>query len=87
MDVRPEDTEECLRSGNAEHECVNWVRLLFLTNSGHLFVCSSNAMKPQVRTIEAQSLADTDYPKTIIGICSPHDHLNTTATFVGMLFR
>jgi hypothetical protein len=82
LETRAEDKDECLRMGNVESECDNSVRLMFLTGNDQLFVCSSNAMKPQVRTLEAQSLKDVEYPKTIIGVCSPHDNVNTTAVYV-----
>lgn len=42
----------------------------------------SNALKPRLYTLDGTSLADAEYPKTIIGVCSPHGDLNTTAVFV-----
>lgn len=69
--------------GNSELECENWVRLMFVKSNGQLLICTSNAMKPQLRTLEGQNLMDLETPNTVIGICSPHDNLNTTAVYVG----
>lgn len=77
------DREECQRMGNSERECANWVRLIFMRSNGQLFVCSSNGMKPQVSLLDGGTLKDVELPRTIIGICSPHETLNTTAVYVG----
>ncbi|MCP9260296.1 Semaphorin-2A [Dirofilaria immitis] len=75
------DAEECLRSGHAE--CNNEVRLMFL-KEGHqtLLICSSNAMKPQLRELDALSLQERSLPENVIGVCSAHEDLNTTAVLV-----
>ena len=39
-------------------------------------------MKPKLYTLDGNSLADIEYPKTIIGVCSPQAEMNTTAVFV-----
>ncbi|KAI1730726.1 sema domain-containing protein [Ditylenchus destructor] len=80
LETRPEERDECLRMGNSERECSHSVRQLFLKSNGQLLMCSSNAM-PQLSTLEAQMLIDTEAAKTIIGICSPHEGLNTTAVY------
>uniref|UniRef100_A0A915EJA6 Semaphorin-2A n=1 Tax=Ditylenchus dipsaci TaxID=166011 RepID=A0A915EJA6_9BILA len=55
--TRPEDKEECLRMGNSDRECTHSVRQLFLKSNGQVLMCSSNAMKPQMSTLDGQSLA------------------------------
>lgn len=81
LDIRPEERDECLRMGNSERECGHSVRQLFLKSNGQLLMCSSNAMKPQLSVLEGQNLIDVEPAKTIIGICSPHEGLNTTAVY------
>uniref|UniRef100_A0A1I7VE39 Sema domain-containing protein n=2 Tax=Loa loa TaxID=7209 RepID=A0A1I7VE39_LOALO len=81
LPVSPSDAEECRRAGHAE--CINGVRLMFL-KEGHqtLLVCSSNAMKPQLRELDALSLQERSSPENVIGVCSAHVDLNTTAVLV-----
>ncbi|KAL3120336.1 hypothetical protein niasHT_001149 [Heterodera trifolii] len=81
LNVRAEEREECLRLGNSERECDFWVRNIFLRSDNNLLICSSQAMKPQLSLLDGQTLAELDEAKTQIGICSPHDELNTTAVF------
>lgn len=81
LPVSQSDAEECRRAGHAE--CFNGVRLMFL-KEGHqtLLVCSSNAMKPQLRELDALSLQERSSPENVIGVCSAHVDLNTTAVLV-----
>uniref|UniRef100_A0A0R3RX43 Sema domain-containing protein n=1 Tax=Elaeophora elaphi TaxID=1147741 RepID=A0A0R3RX43_9BILA len=81
LPVSQSDAEECRRAGHAE--CINGVRLMFL-KEGHqtLLVCSSNAMKPQLRELDALSLQERSSPENVIGVCSAHVDLNTTAVLV-----
>ncbi|KAL3998186.1 Sema domain family protein [Acanthocheilonema viteae] len=81
LPVSRSDAEECRRAGHAE--CINAVRLMFL-KEGHqtLLVCSSNAMKPQLRELDALSLQERSSPENVIGVCSAHMDLNTTAVLV-----
>ncbi|CAG9534891.1 unnamed protein product [Cercopithifilaria johnstoni] len=81
LPVSRSDAEECHRAGHAE--CINGVRLMFL-KEGHqtLLVCSSNAMKPQLRELDALSLQELSSPENVIGVCSAHVDLNTTAVLV-----
>lgn len=51
-----------------------------------LLVCSSNAMKPQLRELDALSLQERSSPENVIGVCSAHLNLNTTAVLVGEFF-
>lgn len=55
---------------------------------GHqtLLICSSNAMKPQLRELDALSLEERSSPENVIGVCSAHVDLNTTAVLVGKIF-
>lgn len=82
METLPEEKDECLQLGNTEESCQNWVRSQFIKSNGQILLCSSNAMKPRLYTLDGNTLADIEYPKTIIGVCSPHGDLNTTAVFV-----
>ncbi|VDK43391.1 unnamed protein product [Anisakis simplex] len=81
LSVSRSDMEECRQGGH--EECVNGVRLIFM-KEGHqtLLVCSSNAMKPQLHELDASTLRERSTPENVIGVCSPHTHLNTTATLV-----
>ncbi|VDK68504.1 unnamed protein product [Litomosoides sigmodontis] len=81
LPVSRSDAEECRQAGHVE--CVNGVRLMFL-KEGHqaLLVCSSNAMKPQLRELDALSLEERSSPENVIGVCSAHVDLNTTAVLV-----
>lgn len=81
--MNAEEREECIRMGNTEKECANSARLIFVKSNGQLFLCSSSGMKPQISILDGTSLNDAEPPKTIIGICSPHELLNTTAVYVG----
>lgn len=72
--------------GNSVDDCLNRVRLIFLKSNGQLMLCSSSAMKPQISILDGNSLVDIESPRTIIGICSPHENLNTTAVYTGNLF-
>lgn len=65
--------------GHPEENCENWARQMFIKSNGQILLCSSNALKPRLYTLDGNSLIDVEYPKTIIGICSPHE--NTTAVF------
>lgn len=74
--------EECRQMGHIE--CVNGIRLLFLTEDRQtLLVCSSNAIKPQLHEFDAKALQQRTFPENVIGICSPDPHMNTTAIYVG----
>lgn len=65
---------------------MNGVRLMFLKEGRQtLLVCSSNAMKPQLRELDAVTLRERSSPENVIGVCSPDPNLNTTATLVGNL--
>lgn len=83
MSVNLEERDECIRMGNTENECSNWVRLVFVKSNGQLMLCSSSGMKPQISILDGNTLTDTELPKSIIGICSPHESLNTSAVYVG----
>lgn len=83
LEILPEERDECLQLGNSEENCQNWVRSQFIRSNGQLLLCSSNAMKPRLYTLDGNLLTDIEYPKTIIGVCSPYgSDLNTTAVFV-----
>lgn len=81
--MRDEERDECIRMGNSVDDCLNRVRLIFLKPNGQLMLCSSSAMKPQISTIDGTLLTDIESPRTIIGICSPHENLNTSAVYTG----
>lgn len=49
----------------------------------HLQVCSSVAMKPEIRTLESATLKDRKDPRTEIGICAQDPLVNSTAVVVG----
>uniref|UniRef100_A0A915Q4Z2 Sema domain-containing protein n=1 Tax=Setaria digitata TaxID=48799 RepID=A0A915Q4Z2_9BILA len=81
LPVSRADAEECRRAGHAE--CINGVRLMFLKEGRQtLLVCSSNAMKPQLRELDALTLQERSSPENVIGVCSAHVNLNTTAVLV-----
>lgn len=82
LPVLKADSEECEDLGHKE--CVNGVRLMFLKDDRRtLLVCSSNAMKPQLRELDAVTLKELSPPQNVIGVCSAFTDLNTTAVFVG----
>uniref|UniRef100_A0A914R3Q7 Sema domain-containing protein n=1 Tax=Parascaris equorum TaxID=6256 RepID=A0A914R3Q7_PAREQ len=84
LSVSRADADECRQNGH--EECVNGVRLMFLKEGRQtLLVCSSNAMKPQLRELDAVTLRERSSPENVIGVCSPDPNLNTTATLVGNL--
>ncbi|KHN78889.1 Semaphorin-2A [Toxocara canis] len=81
LSVSRTDADECRQGGH--EECVNGVRLMFLKEGRQtLLVCSSNAMKPQLRELDALTLRERSSPENVIGVCSPDPNLNTTATLV-----
>uniref|UniRef100_A0A915BSA8 Sema domain-containing protein n=1 Tax=Parascaris univalens TaxID=6257 RepID=A0A915BSA8_PARUN len=81
LSVSRADADECRQNGH--EECVNGVRLMFLKEGRQtLLVCSSNAMKPQLRELDAVTLRERSSPENVIGVCSPDPNLNTTATLV-----
>jgi hypothetical protein len=86
--LRAEELEECHRMGNSKMECDVWVREIFSKGDGQqqLVLCSSQSMKPTIGTIDSQKLNDIDEFRTMIGICSQQENLNTTAVFVGKQF-
>ncbi|VDN40274.1 unnamed protein product, partial [Gongylonema pulchrum] len=82
MPVSQADAEECRRS-DGHAECVNGVRLMFLKEGGRtLLVCSSNAIKPQLRELDALTLREQSAPENVIGVCSAQADINTTAVLV-----
>jgi hypothetical protein len=68
--------------GHSEESCENWVRLQFVKSNGQILLCSSNAMKPRLYNLDGITLTDVEYPKSIVGICSPYGDQNATAVFV-----
>ncbi|VDN50330.1 unnamed protein product [Dracunculus medinensis] len=81
LSVSDRVNEECRQMGHIE--CVNGIRLLFLTEDRQtLLVCSSNAIKPQLHEFDAKALQQRTFPENVIGICSPDPHMNTTAIYV-----
>ncbi|KAK0429262.1 hypothetical protein QR680_011282 [Steinernema hermaphroditum] len=78
----PEETAECERSGNSPSECASWLRLLFVQSDGSLLACTTQAMRPHIAKLDALTMRDREIPQSIIGVCSPHHNLNTTAVFV-----
>ncbi|VDM95771.1 unnamed protein product [Thelazia callipaeda] len=81
LPVSRTDAEECRRAGHTD--CTNGVRLMFLKEGRQtLLVCSSNAMKPQIRELDALTLQERSSPENVIGVCSPYTDLNTTAVLV-----
>lgn len=84
LPVSRADAEECRRGGH--EECGNGVRLMFLKEGRQtVLVCSSNAMKPQLREVDALTLQERSSPENVIGVCSAYADLNTTAVLVGGL--
>ncbi|KAI6179439.1 hypothetical protein M3Y98_00610600 [Aphelenchoides besseyi] len=82
LESKPEERDECIQMGHSTENCDSWVRETFVKSNGQLLVCSSDAVKPRLHTLDGSTLADSEYPKTIIGICSPQADLNSTAVFV-----
>ncbi|TKR59254.1 hypothetical protein L596_028954 [Steinernema carpocapsae] len=78
----PEEAAECERSGNTVSECASWLRLLFVQSDGSLLACTSQAMRPHIAKLDALTMRDRETPQSVIGVCSPHHHINTTAVFV-----
>ena len=57
--------------------------MVFPKKSGHLLICTSDAMKPKLGTIDGKTLIDIEEARTIIGVCSQYENINTTGVFVG----
>uniref|UniRef100_A0A0K0F980 Semaphorin-2A (projected from Caenorhabditis elegans ortholog mab-20) n=1 Tax=Strongyloides venezuelensis TaxID=75913 RepID=A0A0K0F980_STRVS len=77
-----DDKEECIKLGNSELECANWIREIFQTSNGDLIICVSQAMKPNLMRLNGLSLSTIDEPTISIGVCSTHANTNTTAIYV-----
>lgn len=83
LSVSPKEFSECKSLGNDGDECATSVRTIFLRDQReNLLVCSSAALKPEVRVLDATRLEDKQPPSTVIGLCAPDPTMNTTAVYV-----
>ncbi|VDO17742.1 unnamed protein product [Heligmosomoides polygyrus] len=81
--VPPAALSECRALGNSAEECQPSTRFMSLMdNKERLFVCSSVAMRPEIRVLDAVTLRDRQEPRTEIGICAPDANVNATAVIV-----
>ncbi|CAJ0961408.1 unnamed protein product, partial [Mesorhabditis belari] len=83
LTISSSEMAECRSSGNSEEDCQTFVRTMFLKDQReNLMICSSAALKPEVRILDASRLEDKEDPQTIIGLCAPDKIMNTTAVLV-----
>ncbi|VDL65621.1 unnamed protein product [Nippostrongylus brasiliensis] len=83
ISVPPAELSECRALGNSAEECQPSTRFMSLMdNKERLYVCSSVAMRPEIRVLDAVSLKDRQEPRTEIGICAPDSTVNATAVIV-----
>ncbi|KAJ1362533.1 hypothetical protein KIN20_022122 [Parelaphostrongylus tenuis] len=81
--VSPGELNECRALGNSIEDCQPSTRFMALQdNKERLFVCSSVAMRPEIRVLDAVTLRDRQEPRTEIGICAPDANVNATAVIV-----
>ncbi|GMT13280.1 hypothetical protein PFISCL1PPCAC_4577 [Pristionchus fissidentatus] len=80
--VSSREESECRTLASAS-ECAPSVRQIFLRPTADtLLVCSSVALKPELRVLDANKLIDKEEPRTVIGLCSPDARVNGTAVHV-----
>ncbi|VDM53688.1 unnamed protein product [Angiostrongylus costaricensis] len=81
--VSPVELSECRALGNSIEDCQPSTRFMALQdNKERLFVCSSVAMRPEIRVLDAVTLRDRQESRTEIGICAPDAYVNATAVIV-----
>ncbi|CAI4226506.1 unnamed protein product [Auanema sp. JU1783] len=77
------ELSECRSVGNSDADCQPSTRFMTLQDQKEtLYICSSVAMKPEIRVLDASTLKDRQDPRTEIGICSSDPMVNSTAVLV-----
>ncbi|PAV56173.1 hypothetical protein WR25_13397 [Diploscapter pachys] len=81
--VSESDLSDCVSEGSSDEECQFSSRFMaFQDKKQSIYVCSSVAMKPEIRVLDASTLKDKQASRTEIGICAPDSHVNATAVVV-----
>ncbi|RXN20323.1 semaphorin-4A-like isoform X1 [Labeo rohita] len=76
----PENMKTCAVASKAD--CGNFISFLQFFNSTHLYVCGTNAYKPQAIIIPASSLSASRDPKDAKNCCPSSSTQRNTATIV-----